>query len=89
MATALGNDRIISGPAPASKNAFAKKTAPVKAAKLCLEAASNKMQVVARIGLPTATHCMMGNDNKDIDIATAITAPAGVILSREAQQVMP
>jgi hypothetical protein len=72
MATALGNNRIIGGPAPAGKTASARKRAPVKAAKLCLGAASNKTQVVARAGLPTATHLTMENDNEDIDVARTI-----------------
>ncbi len=69
MATALGNDRIIGGPAPASKTASARKTAPVKAAKLCLGAASDETQVVARAGLPTAMHLTMDDDDKDVDVA--------------------
>jgi hypothetical protein len=72
MATALGNDRIIGGPAPAGKTASARKTAPVKAAKLRLGAASNKTQVVARAGLPTAMHLTMEDDDEDIDVATTI-----------------
>jgi hypothetical protein len=81
MATALGNDCIICSPAPAGKNALARKMAPVKAAKQRLEAASNNTQVVVRIGLPTAMHRTMDENDKDVDIATAITAPASMFLS--------
>jgi hypothetical protein len=42
MAMALGNNRIIGGPVPAGKTASARKTAPVKAAKLRLGAASDE-----------------------------------------------
>ncbi len=72
MATGLGNNRIIGGPAPTGKTASARKMAPVEAAKLRLGAASDKTQVVARAGLPTATHLTMDDDNEDVDVATAI-----------------
>jgi hypothetical protein len=72
MATALGNNRIIGGPAPAGKTACARKTAPVKAAKLRLGAASDKTQVVARAGLPTATHLTMDDKDEDVNVATTI-----------------
>jgi hypothetical protein len=72
MATALGNNRIISGPVPAGKTLSASKKAPGKAAKLRLGAASNKTRGVARAGMPTAMHLTRDDDDKDVDIATAI-----------------
>ncbi len=42
MATALGIDSIIGGPAPAGKTSSASKTAPGKAAKLRIGAVSDK-----------------------------------------------
>jgi hypothetical protein len=41
MATALGNECIIGGPAPAGKTSSASKTAPGKAAKLLIGAVSD------------------------------------------------
>ncbi len=72
MATALGNNRIIGGPAPTGKTASIRKTAPVEAAKLRLGAASDKTQVVPRAGLSTAMHLTMDDDDKDVDVTTAI-----------------
>ena len=72
MATALGNDRIIGSPAPASMISSARKMAPGSAAKLRIGVASDTTRVVARVGLPTATHRTMDNDDKDVDVATAI-----------------
>jgi hypothetical protein len=72
MATALGSDRIIGGPAPAGKTSSASKKAPGKAAKLRLGAASNKTRAVARAGMPTAMHLTRDDNNEDVDVATAI-----------------
>jgi hypothetical protein len=72
MATALGNDRIIGGPAPAGMISFARKMAPRRAAKLRIGAASDTTRVIVRVGLPTATHRTMVDDDKDVDVATAI-----------------
>jgi hypothetical protein len=72
MATALGNDRIIGGPAPAGMISSARKMAPKKAAKLRIGAASDTTRVVARVGLPTATHHTMDDDNEDVEVTTAI-----------------
>jgi hypothetical protein len=72
MATALGNDRIIGGPAPTGKTSSASKKAPGKAAKLRLGAASNETRAVARAGMPTATHLMRDDNDEDVDVATAI-----------------
>jgi hypothetical protein len=72
MVMALGNDRIIGGPAPARMISSARKMAPGKAAKLCIGAASDKTRVVARAGMPAAMHLMMDDDNKDVNVATAI-----------------
>jgi hypothetical protein len=72
MAMALGNDRIISGPAPAGKTLSTSKKAPGTAAQLRLGAASDETRAVARAGMPTATHLMRDNDDKDVDVATAI-----------------
>jgi hypothetical protein len=72
MATALGNNHIIGGPAPAGKTSSASKKAPGKAAKLRLGAASNETRAVARAGMPTATHLTRDNNDKDVDVATAI-----------------
>jgi hypothetical protein len=71
MAAALGNDRIIGGPAPAGKISSASKTAPGKAAKLRIGAVSDKTRAVARAGMPTGAHLMMDNDDEDVNIATA------------------
>jgi hypothetical protein len=57
---------------PVVKTASTGRTVPVKVAKLRLEAASDKTQVVARAGLPTATHLTMDDDNEDVDVATTI-----------------
>ncbi len=57
---------------PIIKTASTGRTAPVKVAKLRLEAASNETQVVARAGLPTATHLTMDDDDEDVDVATTI-----------------
>jgi hypothetical protein len=72
MATALGNDRIIGGPAPAGKTSSASKKAPGKAVKLCLGATSDKTRVVARAGMLTATHLTRDDDNEDVNVATSI-----------------
>jgi hypothetical protein len=72
MATALGNDCIISGPAPAGMISSARKMAPGRAAKLRIGAVSDTTRVVARVGLPTATHRTMDNDDEDVDITMAI-----------------
>ncbi len=64
MATALGNDRIIGGLAPAGKSSSASKKAPGKAAKLRLGAASDKTRAVARAGMPTATHLTRDDDDE-------------------------
>ncbi len=48
---------------PIIKTASTGRTAPVKVAKLRLEAASDKTQVVARAGLPTATHLTMDDND--------------------------
>jgi hypothetical protein len=64
MAMALGNDRIIGGPAPAGKTLSASKKAPGKAAKLRLGAASNETRAVARAGTPTATHLTRDDDDE-------------------------
>ncbi len=71
IATALGNDRIIGGPAPTGKTSSASKKVPGKAAKLRLGAASNKTRAVARAGMPTATHLTRDDDDKDVNVATA------------------
>ena len=57
---------------PVGKTSSAGRTAPGKAAKLCLGAAFDETRAVARAGMPTATHLTMDDDDKDIDIATAI-----------------
>jgi hypothetical protein len=72
MATALGSDRIIGGPAPAGKTSSASKKAPGKAAKLRLGAVSNEMRAVARAGMPTAMHLMRDDNDEDVNVATAI-----------------
>jgi hypothetical protein len=72
MAMALGNNRIIGGPAPAGKTLSASKKAPGKAAKLCLGAASDKTRAVARAGTPTTMHLTRDNDDEDVDVTTAI-----------------
>jgi hypothetical protein len=72
MATALGNNCIIGGPAPAGMISSARKIAPGRAAKLRIGAASNKTWVVARAGMPAATHLTMDNDDEDVNVATAI-----------------
>jgi hypothetical protein len=71
MATALGNDRIIGGPAPASKTLSASKMAPGKAAKLRIGAGSDGTRAVAQAGMPTGAHLMMDDDNEDVNVATA------------------
>ncbi len=72
MAMALGNDRIIGGPAPAGKTLSASKKAPGKAAKLRIGAVSNGTRAVARAGMPTGAHLTMDNNGKDVNVATAI-----------------
>ncbi len=57
---------------PVGKTSSAGRTAPGKAAKLRLGVASDKTQAVARAGMPTATHLMRDDNDKDVDIATAI-----------------
>jgi hypothetical protein len=64
MATTLGNDRIIGGPAPAGMISPARKMAPGRAAKLRIGAASNKTWVVARAGMPAATHLTMDDTTR-------------------------
>jgi hypothetical protein len=71
MVTALGNDRIISGPAPAGKTLSASKTAPGKAAKLSIGAVSDGTRAVARAGMPMGAHLTMDDDDKDVNVATA------------------
>jgi hypothetical protein len=72
IATALGNDRIIGGPATAGMILSTRKMVPRRAAKLRIGAASDTTGVVARVGLPTATHRTMDDDDEDVDVATAI-----------------
>jgi hypothetical protein len=57
---------------PVVETASTGRTAPVKVAKLPLEAASDKTQVVARAGLPTATHLTMDDKDEDVNVATTI-----------------
>ncbi len=71
MATALGNDRIIGGPAPAGKTSSASKTAPGKAAKLRIGAGSDGTRAVAKAGMPTGAHRTMDDDDEDANVATA------------------
>jgi hypothetical protein len=71
MATALGNDRIIGGPAPTGKTLSASKTAPGKAAKLRIGAGSDGTRAVAKAGMPTAAHLTMDDNDEDVNIATA------------------
>jgi hypothetical protein len=71
MVTALGNNCIISGPAPAGKTSPASKKVPGKAAKLHVGAMSDGTRAVARAGMPTGAHLTMDNDDEDIDVATA------------------
>ncbi len=66
MATALGNDRIIGGPAPASMISSARKMAPGRAAKLRIGAESDKTRVVARAGMPAAMHLTMDNTTRTL-----------------------
>jgi hypothetical protein len=49
---------------PIGKTLSAGRTAPGKAAKLRLGAASNKTQAFARAGMPTATHLTRDDDEK-------------------------
>jgi hypothetical protein len=72
MATALGNDRIIGGPASTGKTSSATKKAPGKAAKLLLGVASDKTRAVARAGMPTAMHLTRDDNNEDVNVAMAI-----------------
>jgi hypothetical protein len=71
MAMALGNDRIIGGPAPTGKTLSTSKKAPGKAAKLRIGVVSDRTRAVARAGMPTGAHLTMDDDNKDINVATA------------------
>jgi hypothetical protein len=71
MVTTLGNDRIIGGPAPASKTSSASKEAPRKAAKLRIGAVSDGTRAVARAGMPTGAYLTMDDDDEDVDVATA------------------
>ncbi len=71
MATALGNNRIIGGPAPTGKTSSASKEAPGKAAKLRIGAVSDGTRAVARAGMPTGVHLTMDDDDEDVDVATA------------------
>jgi hypothetical protein len=71
MAAALGNDRIIGGPAPAGKTSSVSKEAPGKAAKLRIGAVSDGTRAVARAGMPTGAQLTMDNNDKDVDVATA------------------
>jgi hypothetical protein len=71
MATALGDDRIIGGPAPAGKTLSASKTAPGKAAKLRIGVGSDGTRAVAKAGMPTGAHHTMDDNNEDVDVATA------------------
>ncbi len=68
MATALGNDRIIGGPAPAGMISSARKMAPGRAAKLRIGAASDKTLVVARAGMPAATHLTMDDTTRTLTL---------------------
>ncbi len=71
MTTALGNDRIISGPAPASKTLSASKTAPGKAAKLRIGAGSDGTRAVVKAGMPTGAHHTIDDDDEDVNVTTA------------------
>jgi hypothetical protein len=71
MATALGNNRIIGGPAPAGKTSSASKKAPGKATKLRIGVVSNGTRAVARAGMPMGAHLTMDNNDKDVNVATA------------------
>jgi hypothetical protein len=57
---------------PIGKTLSAGRTAPGKAAKLRLGAASDETWAVARAGMPTALHFTRDNDDKDVNVATAI-----------------
>ncbi len=57
---------------PIGKTSSAGRMAPGKAAKPRLGAASDKTRAVARAGMPTATHLTMDDDDKDVNVATAI-----------------
>ncbi len=57
---------------PVGKTSSAGRTAPGKAAKPRLGAASDETWVVARAGMPTATHLTMDDDDEDVNVATAI-----------------
>ncbi len=70
LKTALGKDCIIGGPAPAGKTSSANKTAPGKAAKLCIGAVSNGTRAVAKAGTPTGAHLTMDDDDEDVNVAT-------------------
>jgi hypothetical protein len=49
----------------------ASKTAPGKAAKLCIGAVSNGTRAVAQAGMPTGAHLTMDDNNEDVNVATA------------------
>ncbi len=89
MATALGNNRIIGGEAPAGKTSSASSLAAFPGAgtnytrrsiiqtlnnthNLTHKQASDETRAVARAGMPTVTHLTRDNDNKDVNVATAI-----------------
>ncbi len=57
---------------PVGKTSSAGRTAPGKAAKPRLGAASDKTRAVVRAGMPTAMHLTMDDDDEDVDVATAI-----------------
>jgi hypothetical protein len=57
---------------PVGKTLSAGRTAPGRDAKPRLRAASNETRAVARAGMPTATHLTMDDDDKDVNVATAI-----------------
>jgi hypothetical protein len=57
---------------PVGKPLSAGRTAPGKAAKPLLGAASDETWAVARVGMPTATHLTMDDDDEKVNVATAI-----------------
>ncbi len=57
---------------PVGKTSSAGRTAPGKAAKPRLGAASDETRAVARAVMPTATRLTMDDDDEDVDVATAI-----------------
>jgi hypothetical protein len=57
---------------PVGKTSSAGRTAPGKAAKPRLGAASDKTRAVGRAVMPTAMHLTMDDDDEDVNVATAI-----------------